>query len=201
MRRCRRVPENQPSAAGDDNGNRQNSQNHEQTLHTAPCAHAEAIDYRQEHHDRDRGKFFRNHAVRERSRVLRERHRYSGGAARIDYQQADPAVKKAEQWMKRFAKVGVLAADLRHASGEFGVDESAEQGDDSSCDPRAQNQRGGVHQIRDDVWIDEDSGADDAAHHHHSGVEKAKLPGESGRGCGWRGRYFGFAVWGAIRHG
>ena len=139
--------------------------------------------------------------MRERSRVLRERHGYGGRAARIDYQQADPAVKKAEQWMKGFAKVGVLAADLRHARGEFGVDEGAQEGDDSSRDPRPQNQRGGVEQVRDDVGIDENSGADDAAHHDHGRVEEAELRGESGTGCGWRGRCFVFAGMGFVRHG
>ena len=145
MRRCRRVPEYEPCAAGDDHGYRQNSQNHEQALHAASGAHAEAIDYGQGNHYRDCGKFFRNYAVRERSGVFRERHGYGGCAARIDYQQADPAVEKTKQWMKGFANVGVLAADLRHARREFRVDERAEKGDDSSRDPRAQNQRGSVH--------------------------------------------------------
>ena len=95
MRRCRRVPENQPRATGYDHGDRQNSQHHEETLHAAPGAHAEAIDDGEDDHHGDRGKFCWNRAVRERASVFREGNGHGGVATRIDYQQADPAVEKA----------------------------------------------------------------------------------------------------------
>ena len=38
----------------------------------------------------------------------------------------------------------------------------------------------GVHPLRDHVWVDEDAGADDAAHHDHGGVEEAELAANLG---------------------
>lgn len=74
--------------------------------------------------------------------------------------------------MKSLAQVCVLSADLRVMRGEFGIDERAEQRNNAACKPRAENERGRVNLLRDDVRIDEDARTDDAAHHNHRRIEQ-----------------------------
>ena len=68
-------------------------------------------------------------------------------------------------------KIKILSARARQARRQFGPDEGAEQGESSAQQPDAENQKRRVDPQRDNVGIDEDAGADDAAHHDHGGVE------------------------------
>ena len=45
-------------------------------------------------------------------------------------------------------------------------------------DPRPEDERRCVDSLRDDVGVDENSRADDAAHHGHGGAEEPELAGE-----------------------
>jgi hypothetical protein len=82
--------------------------------------------------------------------------------------------------MVSIAQVGVLPAHPRAQHGELGVNECADEGDDAADQPCAQHQHGCVHLPRDDGWINEDTGADDAAHDDHGGVEGAEASRERG---------------------
>ena len=81
--------------------------------------------------------------------------------------------------MQSFAQVGILPADYRETRGQFRIDESADQCDQSARDPNAHDERGRLHALRDQVGVDENSRADDAAYHSHDGAEKTELTSES----------------------
>src|SRR4051812_47293747 len=76
--------------------------------------------------------------------------------------------------MVRVAEIGILSADIRASRGKLGVHERTDQGDDTTDDPGAEHERGSMDGPRDDARVDEDSGADDAAHHDHGRVERAE---------------------------
>src|SRR5437763_1222236 len=80
--------------------------------------------------------------------------------------------------MVGLAQISILAANVGHASGEFGINEGAEHGHDSPDHPGAENQNRSVDLPCDHVSVDEDAGTDDPAHDHHGGVEQADLSGE-----------------------
>ena len=82
--------------------------------------------------------------------------------------------------MVRLAKIEILAAGSGHARGKFGPDECAEQSEYAAENPDTENQKRRVDVERDDVGIDEDAGADDAAHDDHGGVER-----DLGGAVGW----------------
>jgi hypothetical protein len=75
-----------------------------------------------------------------------------------------------------FAEVGVLPAHLGASRGQLGVDERARERDRATGEPRAEDEEGRVHLLRDDVRVDEDARADDAAHHDHRRVEQPQPP-------------------------
>ena len=82
--------------------------------------------------------------------------------------------------MKRLAQVSVLAADRRPARRQFRINECAQHRNHAAGDPHSENQQRGVQLLRDDIRVDEDAGADDAAHDDHGGVEESHLPEQSG---------------------
>ena len=82
--------------------------------------------------------------------------------------------------MPGVAQVGVLSADVGAQRRELGVDEGAHERDDAAGGPYAEDERRGVDLPGHDVRIDEDAGADDAAHDEHGGVERAEAAGEGG---------------------
>src|ERR1051326_6307869 len=82
--------------------------------------------------------------------------------------------------MIRIAEVRILTTSLGTPRGELRVHERAEQRDDASGNPGAEDERGGVNLPRYHVGVDEDPAADDAAHHDHRGVEWAEPASEVG---------------------
>ena len=83
--------------------------------------------------------------------------------------------------MVGLTQIEILSARARQARGQLGPDEGAEQGKSSAQEPDAENQKRSVDAERDDVRIDKDTGADNAAHDDHGGVEYSEqLPGFDG---------------------
>src|SRR6478752_6397669 len=83
--------------------------------------------------------------------------------------------------MVSLPQIKILPARARQARGQLGPDEGAEQGKSSTQEPDAENQKRSVDAERDDVGIDEDTGANNAAHDNHGGVEYSEqLPGFDG---------------------
>src|SRR2546423_3361117 len=81
--------------------------------------------------------------------------------------------------MEGVAQVRVLAADFGAARGQLGVDERARERDCAAREPSAEYEEGRVNLPRDDRGVDEDAGADDAAHHDHRRVEQTQTPRET----------------------
>ena len=98
----------------------------------------------------------------------------------LDHKQQHPSIEKADGGMKGLAQIRVLAANFRPERRQFGIDERAQHGDHAADDPDAEDQQGRVQLLRDDVRVDEDAGADNAAHDDHGGVEQPDLPKQSG---------------------
>jgi hypothetical protein len=84
--------------------------------------------------------------------------------------------------MEGFAKISVLTTDDGQAPSELGVNEATEKRDDTARNPYRQDEEGSVDAFSDEIGIDEDSRADDAAHHGHGGAEKAEMAREGGAG-------------------
>ena len=78
-------------------------------------------------------------------------------------------------WMQRVAQVSVLSANDRCACRELRVNETAEQRHNSAGNPRAENQRNGVNSLGDQIWINENAGADDATDYRHRRAEQPEL--------------------------
>ena len=108
------------------------------------------------------------------SKISRERDRNGGHPAGLRHQQQHPAVEKRDRRMVGLAQVEILASSAGQPRGEFRPDERAEQREQASQRPAAENQEWGVHAKRDDVRVDENSGADDATHHDHGGIEDSQ---------------------------
>jgi hypothetical protein len=93
----------------------------------------------------------------------------------LNDEQQRPSVEKTEDGMQCLAQIFVLAAHFRDAVAEFRIDERAEDCDYAAGDPNGQDQHRGMKALSDHVGVHEDTGADDAAHHHHGCVEEAEL--------------------------
>src|SRR5262249_23640223 len=99
--------------------------------------------------------------------------------ARLDHQKQHPAIKKRNTGIKRFAQVGVLAANNRQARGEFDVDESAKERHDAAGNPCRENQKRSVDPFGNEIGIDENSDANNTAHHDHDGAKETKMTREA----------------------
>ena len=84
--------------------------------------------------------------------------------------------------MERFAQISVLAADDGQAGGEFGVDKAPKERKEATRNPSGQDEERSVHAFGDEIRINENSSADDAAHHGHGGAEKAEMAREATAG-------------------
>src|ERR1700694_3109124 len=73
--------------------------------------------------------------------------------------------------MISLTQVKVLATRAGQPRCELGPDESTEQGKSSTDKPDSQDQKGSVHAQGNHVGVDENAGADNAAHDDHGGVE------------------------------
>src|SRR5262249_31531474 len=104
-----------------------------------------------------------------------------GGRGGLDDEEQGPAVQESDQRMEGLAEKRVLSAHPGQHGAQLGEDECAGQRDGTATDPGRQNQEWGLYPLGDDVWIDEDAGADDAAEDDHRRVEEAEPGGESGR--------------------
>ena len=169
MRGGGRTPD-KPRAAHDNCGNRQNAEHHEDILHTAARSHAHAIDDRQRSDDDD-GCDFLGASGEYELKIFGERDHHGRGATRVNHKQCHPAIKKSNRRMIGLAQVGVLAAYPRHAIRKFRVDKRTHERDCASRNPRGKNQRRRMNNFSDDIGIDKDSRAYDAAHHDHRGVK------------------------------
>ena len=126
--------------------------------------------------------------------IPRERDGHRGHAASLNHQQQHPAIQKREQRMVCLANVRVLAADSRHPRRQFRINKCSGQRDHAAERPTRRESAAGVCTcMRNDVRIDKNSGADDAAHHDHRRVEKPQAGHQTSRriflvGCGIAGR-------------
>ena len=102
---------------------------------------------------------------------MTESDRYRSHPAGLRHQEKDPSVDECDRRMVGLAQIKILPARARQAGGELGPDERAEQGKSSAHEPHSQDQEWSVHAKRNHVGIDENAGADNAAHHDHGGVE------------------------------
>src|SRR5712671_6342860 len=78
----------------------------------------------------------------------------------LDHEEQHPPVKEREQRMIGLTDVGILSANLWQPFCQLGVNECASQRDHPSCRPRARDQRGRMHLLRNYMWINENAGAD-----------------------------------------
>src|SRR5690348_6333761 len=83
--------------------------------------------------------------------------------------------------MKRFAHESVLAAHGGQARGEFVIDEAAEQRDDPAGNPSRTDEERGDDELGEQISIDEDSRADDAANHGNGRAEQAEMVCQAAR--------------------
>ena len=111
--------------------------------------------------------------------------RHRGHAAGLCHQQQHPAIDEGDSRVIGLAEVEILAACAGQPRGQLGPDESAQQGEGAARHPDAENQERRVYLPRHHAGIDEDAGADDAAHHQHRGVEYPQLAPDLGffQGC------------------
>ena len=84
--------------------------------------------------------------------------------------------------MPAVAEVDVLAAGLREDGAELGVGVRTGKRDHAAGHPGAEHERAGVEALSDNVRIDEDAGADDAADDHHRRVEWPQRAAETHAG-------------------
>jgi hypothetical protein len=96
---------------------------------------------------------------------------YGRHASSLDDKQQHPPVEKCDRWMIGLAEVRVLTANFGKRGRQFSPDEGAAYSNNAAKNPGSQDQCWSVHLLRNDVGIDENTGADDAAHDEHGGVE------------------------------
>ena len=80
--------------------------------------------------------------------------------------------------MPAVTQVDVLPTGLRKQAPELCVREGAGERDRATGNPGREHEQAAVERPRDDVGIDEDAGADDAADHDHRGVERPERAAE-----------------------
>jgi hypothetical protein len=134
---------------------------------------------RQPEQDRDRE---RRHKLfgqaEQRPQIVCERNGDTSRRARLDDQQQRPAVQERHERMKRLTEESILAADFRHHRAQLGKDKCAGQRDQSARHPYCKNQKRRLDRPRDDIRVDENAGADDAADDDHRRVEEVEFAGE-----------------------
>src|SRR5262245_7788751 len=80
--------------------------------------------------------------------------------------------------MKRLTEERVLPADPWHHRAQLGKDKRAGQRDHPSRHPNRKNQERRLDRLRDDIRVNENARADDAADDDHRRVEEVKFVGE-----------------------
>ncbi len=101
-----------------------------------------------------------------------------GHATGLHDEQESPTVQEGDGGMEGVFEIGILAAEVGTEGGEFGVDECASEGGKAAEDPSAEDEWGGVDLPGDNIGIDKDAGADDAAHDDHGDVKDAEAADE-----------------------
>jgi len=150
-------------------------------LHAASGAYAEAVDGGEQGQGTCGQVRIPDRPMREFEKIACEDDCDGSHAAGLNHQQQHPAIEKRHARMKRFAQVSVLAAHGGQARGEFGIDEAAEKRDDTAGNPSRQDEERGVDALGDQIRIDEDSRADDAAHHGHGRAKQAEMACQAAR--------------------
>jgi len=112
--------------------------------------------------------------TRKRKGVIREEHGRERGASRIREQQQLPRKQERNERSERIAKIGVGAAVERTAGGEFGVDESADEGDQAAEDPARHDEPARMCAGCNDGRRSKDAGADDGADRDEREIENAE---------------------------
>ena len=144
---------------------------HEYALHIAAGAHSKAIDRRQTQQGCGRDRPIADREAGDLAIVPAERDRHRRHPAGLGHQKKHPSIDERHRGMVGLTQIKILSARARQARRQLGPDEGTEQGKSSAQEPDAENQKRSVHAERDDVGIDEDTGADNAAHDDHGGVE------------------------------
>ena len=162
------APQNSHHDHGGDGGG---LEQHESALHIAAGTHSEAIDRRQTQQGHGRDQPIAGGEPGDLPIVPAESDRDRRHPAGLRYQKKDPSVDERDRRMISLAQVKILPARARQARGQLGPDERAEQGKSSAEKPDSQDQERSVHAQRNHVGIDENAGADNAAHDDHGGVE------------------------------
>jgi len=148
-------------------------------LHAAAGADAEAVDGSEKREGGCGDEGIIDGPLREFEEVAGEGDRDGGHAPGLDDEKQHPTIEKCDARMEGFAKVSVLAADYGQARGEFRVNEAAEKSDEAAGNPNGQDEEGSVDAFGDEIRIDENARADDAAHYGHGGTEKAEMAREA----------------------
>jgi hypothetical protein len=102
---------------------------------------------------------------------------YGGHPAGLGDQQQHPSINERHAGMVGFAQVEYWPPESGRRVASSAQMKRAGHGQCAADQPDAQNQERRVHLLRDHIGIDEDAGADDAAHHDHGGVEEAGRAG------------------------
>ena len=116
--------------------------------------------------------------MRQLEKIARKRDRDRRHPPGLDDEQQHPAVNEGHRRMQRLAQIRILATDDGQARGQFRINKSAGQRDQAAHDPRAEDERRCVDPLGDEIGIDENARADNAAHHRHRRAEKAEAAGE-----------------------
>ncbi len=112
--------------------------------------------------------------MRDVQEITREGDGHRSHAASLRHQQQRPAVNEGDCGMIGLTNVRVLPIQIRTARGQLRVNEGSGECDQPAQRPGEQDQRRRVHLARNHVGVDENAGADNAAHDDHGGVEQAQ---------------------------
>ena len=160
-----------PQDSDHDHGDGGGLEQHESALHIAAGPHSEAIDRRQTQQGHGRDQPIAGGEAGNFSIVVAESDRHRRHPAGLRHQKKDPSVDECDRRMVSLAQIKILPTRARQTRCELGPDESTEQGKSSTDKPDSQNQKRSVHAQGNHVGIDENAGADNAAHDDHGGVE------------------------------
>ncbi len=169
------APQNSRHDHGGDGGG---LEQHESALHVASRAHSKAVDRSQTQQGHGRDRSISGREPGDLAIVAAERDGHGCHAAGLRHQQKNPSVDESDRRMVGFAQIKILSARARQARRQLRPDERAEQGQAAAEQPDSENQKRSMYAQRDDVGIDENAGADNAAHDDHGGVEHSEQSAE-----------------------
>jgi hypothetical protein len=144
---------------------------------------AEVVDQGQEGDGRDCQRNRRRiRPAAETQRVAGKRDRDGRDRAAFNQQEQRPAVHEAHERMPPVSQVEILTAGFREDRAELGIGKCTGERDQAPGNPRREHERARVEALGNNVGIDEDAGADDAADDDHRGIEWSQRAAETHAG-------------------